>query len=87
MEEDSRVGESSLQLRIGEKYTRRQMLYGLMLKSANDVAHALGRDRSVRDAAAALSADRQHKTLFMDSWCSSHDAAPCEAGDLASIEP
>lgn len=44
--EDSRVGESSLDLKEGQTYTRRQMLYGLMLKSANDVAHALGRDNA-----------------------------------------
>ena len=44
--EDSKVGESSLNLKPGQKFTRRQMLYGLMLKSANDVAHALGRDNA-----------------------------------------
>ncbi len=43
-EEDARVGESSLEIRPGQRYSRMQMLYGLMLKSANDVAHALGRD-------------------------------------------
>lgn len=42
--EDARVGESSLEIRPGQRYSRMQMLYGLMLKSANDVAHALGRD-------------------------------------------
>jgi len=42
--EDARVGESSLNIRAGETFTRRQMLYGLLLKSANDVAAALGRD-------------------------------------------
>ena len=45
-EEDARVGESSLNIQPGERYTRRQMLFGLMLKSANDVAHALGRDNA-----------------------------------------
>ena len=45
-EEDARVGESSLNIRPGERYTRRQMLFGLMLKSANDVAHSLGRDNA-----------------------------------------
>jgi D-alanyl-D-alanine carboxypeptidase (penicillin-binding protein 5/6) len=45
-EEDARVGESGLSIKAGERYTRRQMLYGLMLKSANDVAHALGRDNA-----------------------------------------
>src|SRR5215210_7226997 len=44
--EDSRVGESSLEIRPGDRFTRREMLYGLMLKSANDVAHALGRDNA-----------------------------------------
>ena len=44
--EDSKVGESSLEIKPGQLYTRRQMLYGLMLKSANDVAHALGRDNA-----------------------------------------
>lgn len=45
-EEDARVGESSLEIRPGDRFTRRDMLYGLMLKSANDVAHALGRDNA-----------------------------------------
>jgi D-alanyl-D-alanine carboxypeptidase (penicillin-binding protein 5/6) len=45
-DDDAKVGESSLGLKEGEEYTRRQMLYGLMLKSANDVAHALGRDNA-----------------------------------------
>jgi D-alanyl-D-alanine carboxypeptidase (penicillin-binding protein 5/6) len=44
--EDSKIGESSLELLPGQHYTRRQMLYGLMLKSANDVAYALGRDNA-----------------------------------------
>jgi D-alanyl-D-alanine carboxypeptidase (penicillin-binding protein 5/6) len=45
-DEDAKVGESSLNVKVGERYTRRQMLYGLLLKSANDVAHALGRDNA-----------------------------------------
>ncbi len=45
-EEDAKVGESSLSIRVGERYSRLQMLFGLMLKSANDVAHALGRDNA-----------------------------------------
>jgi D-alanyl-D-alanine carboxypeptidase (penicillin-binding protein 5/6) len=53
-EEDSKVGESSLQIKPGDHYTRRQMLYGLMLKSANDVAHALGRDNAGTAEAFAL---------------------------------
>jgi D-alanyl-D-alanine carboxypeptidase (penicillin-binding protein 5/6) len=45
-EEDSKVGESSLDIKPGDQFTRREGLYGLMLKSANDVAHALGRDNA-----------------------------------------
>ena len=44
--EDSKVGESSLEIKPGQRFSRRQMLYGLMLKSANDVAYALGRDNA-----------------------------------------
>src|ERR1700734_3523183 len=52
--EDSKVGESSLELKPGQLFPRRQMLYGLMLKSANDVAHALGRDNAGSIEAFAL---------------------------------
>lgn len=44
--EDAKVGESSLNVKAGQRFTRRQMLYGLLLKSANDVAHALARDNA-----------------------------------------
>jgi D-alanyl-D-alanine carboxypeptidase (penicillin-binding protein 5/6) len=43
---DTKVEPSSLGLKPGEQYTRRQMLYGLLLKSANDVAMALARDNA-----------------------------------------
>jgi D-alanyl-D-alanine carboxypeptidase (penicillin-binding protein 5/6) len=51
--EEPRVGESSLDLKPGDHFTRRQALYGLMLKSANDVAHALARDNAGSIAAFA----------------------------------
>lgn len=41
---DTKVEPSSLDLKPGEQYSRRQLLYGLLLKSANDVALALARD-------------------------------------------
>jgi serine-type D-Ala-D-Ala carboxypeptidase (penicillin-binding protein 5/6) len=43
---DTKVEPSSLGLKPGEQYTRRQLLYGLLLKSANDVAMALARDNA-----------------------------------------
>jgi D-alanyl-D-alanine carboxypeptidase (penicillin-binding protein 5/6) len=44
--DDTKVEPSSLGLKPGEKYPRRELLYGLMLKSANDVAMALARDNA-----------------------------------------
>jgi len=62
-EEDARVGESSLEIRPGDRYPRRQMLYGLMLKSANDVAHALGRDNAGSIEAFALKMTQRAREL------------------------
>src|SRR6478735_3123238 len=38
---DTKVEPTKLDLQPGEQYTRRQLIYGLLLKSANDVAVAL----------------------------------------------
>ena len=43
---DAKVEPMALDIKPGEQYTRMQMLYGLMLKSANDVAQALARDNA-----------------------------------------
>jgi D-alanyl-D-alanine carboxypeptidase (penicillin-binding protein 5/6) len=43
---DTKVEPSSLGLVAGEQYSRRQLLFGLLLKSANDVAMALARDNA-----------------------------------------
>lgn len=43
---DTKVEPTKLDLKPGEQYTRRQLVYGLMLKSANDVAMALARDNA-----------------------------------------
>lgn len=61
--DDARVGESSLSIRPGERFTRRQMLYGLLLKSANDVAHALGRDNAGSIAEFAAKMNRRAEEL------------------------
>jgi len=45
-EDDSKVGESGLDIKPSDHFTRREGLFGLLLKSANDVAHALGRDNA-----------------------------------------
>lgn len=62
-ESDAKVGESSLEIKPGDRYTRRQMLFGLMLKSANDVAHALGRDNAGSIEAFALKMTHRAREL------------------------
>ena len=89
--EDSKVGESSLYLKPGQRYTRRQMLYGLMLKSANDVAHALGRDNAGSAAAFAEKMTRRAaelgaKTANFTNANGLHDRVhSCSPRDLALI--
>lgn len=43
---DTKVEPSALEIKPGETYPRKQLLYALLLKSANDVAMALARDHS-----------------------------------------
>src|SRR5260370_39874916 len=43
---ETKVEPSSLGLKPGEQYTRRQLLYRLLLKSTNDVAMVLAHDNS-----------------------------------------
>lgn len=62
-EEDARVGESSLSIKAGDHYTRRQMIFGLMLKSANDVAHSLARDNAGTMEAFALKMTQRAREL------------------------
>lgn len=44
--EDTKVEPSALEFKPGEEYTRRELLFALLLKSANDVALALARDHA-----------------------------------------
>jgi D-alanyl-D-alanine carboxypeptidase (penicillin-binding protein 5/6) len=90
-EEDARVGESSLSIRPGQSYTRRQMLYGLMLKSANDVAHALGRDNGGTAEAFAVKMTQRARELgctntsFMNPHGLHHPSHYTSPRDLALI--
>jgi D-alanyl-D-alanine carboxypeptidase (penicillin-binding protein 5/6) len=43
---DTQVEPSAIEFHPGERYTRRELLYALLLKSANDVAQALARDNA-----------------------------------------
>ena len=89
--EDSKVGESGLDIKPGERFTRRQMLYGLMLKSANDVAHSLGRDNAGSAAAFAEKMTLRAwelgavSTHFMNAHGLHHREHFTTASDLAAI--
>ncbi|MGB8353129.1 MAG: D-alanyl-D-alanine carboxypeptidase family protein [Chthoniobacteraceae bacterium] len=61
--EDIKVEPSALDIKPGEKFTRMQMLYGLMLKSANDVAQALARDDAGSIGAFADKMNRRAREL------------------------
>lgn len=89
--EDSKVGESSLDIKPGQTFTRRQMLYGLMLKSANDVAYALGRDNagSIEDFAKKMTVRAQELGATNTSFRNPHGLHNkehyCTPRDLAII--
>ena len=70
---DTKVEPTKLDLKPGEQYTRRQLIYGLMLKSANDVAMALARDNAGSIEAFAAKMTRRAAELGATS---SHFANP-----------
>lgn len=86
---DTKVEPSSLDLKPGEQYPRRQLLYGLLLKSANDVALALARDdagsveafvekmnrRAVELGAASGHFTNPHGLHDPDHYTTAHDLA------------
>jgi serine-type D-Ala-D-Ala carboxypeptidase (penicillin-binding protein 5/6) len=86
---DTKVEPSSLDLKAGEQYPRRQLLYGLLLKSANDVALALARDdagsveafvekmnrRAVELGAASSHFTNPHGLHDPDHYTTAHDLA------------
>jgi serine-type D-Ala-D-Ala carboxypeptidase (penicillin-binding protein 5/6) len=60
---DTKVEPTKLDLKPGEQYTRRQLIYGLMLKSANDVAMTLARDNAGSIEAFAAKMNRRAAEL------------------------
>ena len=61
--EDTKVEPSALDFKPGEEYTRRHLLFALLLKSANDVALALARDNAGSVAAFAEKMNRRAEAL------------------------
>ena len=61
--EDTKVEPSALEFKPGEEYTRRHLLFALLLKSANDVALALARDNAGSVAAFSEKMNRRAEEL------------------------
>jgi D-alanyl-D-alanine carboxypeptidase (penicillin-binding protein 5/6) len=72
-EPETKAEPSKLYIKTGEKYTRREMLYAILLKSANDVAEALARDNAGSVEAFAEKMTRRAHAL---GAVSSHFANP-----------
>lgn len=65
--EDTKVEPSALEFKPGEIYVRRDLLYALLLKSANDVALALARDNAGSVEAFAERMNKRAHELGADS--------------------
>ncbi len=63
--EDTRVEPSILGFRAGDRYTRKQLVRWLLIRSGNDVAKALGRDNAGSVAAFAAKMNARAKELGM----------------------
>jgi len=61
--EDTKVEPSALEFKPGEEYTRKNLLFALLLKSANDVALALARDNAGSVEAFAGKMNRRAEAL------------------------
>jgi D-alanyl-D-alanine carboxypeptidase (penicillin-binding protein 5/6) len=61
--EDTKVEPSALEFKPGQQYTRRHLLFALLLKSANDVALALARDNAGSVTAFAEKMNRRAEEL------------------------
>jgi D-alanyl-D-alanine carboxypeptidase (penicillin-binding protein 5/6) len=72
-ERETKVEPSSLETKTGEQFSRRNLLYALMLKSANDVAEALARDNA---GSVAAFAEKMNARALAAGAESSHFANP-----------
>lgn len=90
MPEDTRVEPTKLGLRPGERYTRRELLQSIMVKSCNDACAALARDHSGSEMAFVDYMNRAAWALGARSsrFLNSHGLPPAQystARDIARI--
>jgi D-alanyl-D-alanine carboxypeptidase (penicillin-binding protein 5/6) len=91
---DTQCAPVRIGLKVGETYTRRQLLSAMMVKSSNDIAQALARDNAGSVAAFAAKMNERAKTLGLQNSffvnphglpSTSEEAAYSTARDLAFI--
>jgi D-alanyl-D-alanine carboxypeptidase (penicillin-binding protein 5/6) len=64
---DTQCAPVRIGLKVGETYTRRQLLTAMMVKSSNDIAQALARDNAGSVAAFAAKMDARAKALGLQN--------------------
>lgn len=64
---DTQCAPVRLGLKVGEQYTRRQLLTAMMVKSSNDIAQALARDNAGSVAAFATKMNERAKALGLEN--------------------
>ena len=71
---DTAVEPTKLGVRAGEVYTRRELLYAFLVKSANDIAKVLARDNAGSQDAFAAKMNARARSLGMRSsyFCNPH---------------
>ncbi len=91
---DTQCAPVRIGLKVGETYTRRQLLTAMLVKSSNDIAQALARDNAGSVAAFAVKMNERAKALGLESthFINPHGLPPltadepfCTARDLAVI--
>jgi serine-type D-Ala-D-Ala carboxypeptidase (penicillin-binding protein 5/6) len=88
---DTQVEPTKLGVRAGEVYTRRELLYAFLVKSANDLAKVLARDNAGSQAAFAIKMNAKARALGMRAshFCNPHGlTAPGQcstARDMARV--
>lgn len=91
---DTQCAPVRIGLKVGETYTRRQLLTAMMVKSSNDIAQALARDVAGSVAAFAAKMNERAKALGLENthFINPHGLPPltddepyCTARDLAVI--
>lgn len=71
--EDTKVEPTVLEMKVGETYPRKDLLFALLMKSANDVAAALARDNA---GSVALFAEKMNQRAVQLGATSSHFVTP-----------